>query len=112
MIDPYATDRCPRGVRCEACGTEHGLLAPWAVRVEAGVLCLTLCPRCAGSITRDGTAPPITEATAQRLVEQHCEHLEVRRHDMGLVLTEQDAQLARERGPDGPTSRNRVRADG
>lgn len=95
IYDLYVTAHCPRGVRCESCGTEHGLLQPWAVRVAKGVLCLTLCPTCAGGITRDGVAPPITDATAGRLVEQHCEHLKLSRHDMGLVLTETD-QLARE----------------
>lgn len=36
-----------------------------------GVMCLTLCGRCAGS----GVVPPVSVSTAVRLVGQHCAHL-------------------------------------
>lgn len=89
LFDLYATTRCPHCFRCESCGSDAGPLAPWAVRVAAGVLCLTLCPTCTGSITR-GTAPPITDATAEKLADQHALHLRISRYDMGLVLEEED----------------------
>lgn len=105
--DLYVTAGCPHGVRCEACGSEHapldpgsttrfGTLQPWGVRVAAGVLCLTLCPSCAGRITRQGIAPPISDSTAGRLVVQHCGHLRISRAEMAETLTEID-RLARER---------------
>lgn len=93
MIDLYLTTRCPRGVRCEACGSEAGLLAPWTVRINRGVFCLTLCPRCTGAVTREG-AIPVADSTARRLVEQHCQHLEINTHQMGLILAEEDRQEA------------------
>jgi hypothetical protein len=73
-IEPGDTSHCPRGHRCESCGTEHGDLAVHTVTVTGGVLCLTLCPVCAAFTT----PPPISVGTAARLVEQHAEHLAAR----------------------------------
>ena len=63
--------RCPLGVRCESCGTEHADLQVRTVTTPLGVMCLTLCPRCANS----GVVPPVSIGTAVRLTAQHCEHL-------------------------------------
>ena len=71
MIDLDDTTRCPLGHRCEACGTEHAQMEVRTARTPLGVLCVTLCPRCAGS----GMAPPVAVGTAVRLVCQHAEHL-------------------------------------
>lgn len=71
MSDLDDTARCPLGVRCESCGTEHAQLAVSTANTALGVLCLTLCPTCAAS----ADTPPVSVATAARLVMQHCEHL-------------------------------------
>jgi hypothetical protein len=64
--------RCPLGVRCESCGIKRDDLAVTTVTLGTiGRACLTLCPACAAS----GVEPPITVATAQRLVAQHARHL-------------------------------------
>ena len=66
------TTGCPLGVRCESCGAESPDLAVRAVTLAGlGTACLTLCRRCAAA----DTPPPITVATAARLVEQHVGHV-------------------------------------
>jgi hypothetical protein len=65
------TSRCPVGVRCESCGTEHGSLEVETARSQLGVMCLTLCRRCAAF----DDLMPVSVGTAVRLVGQHCEHL-------------------------------------
>lgn len=71
-VDPSNTARCPRGRRCESCGSEGGRLTVQTVSIaRLGVMCLTLCGRCAGS----GVVPPVAVATAVRLVGQHSVHL-------------------------------------
>lgn len=65
------TSTCPRGHRCEACGTELLALTVEAVPSPLGIMCLTLCEVCAAS-TVD---PPVSVATAERLVAQHAMHL-------------------------------------
>jgi hypothetical protein len=59
------------GVRCESCGADRPDLTVKAIATDAGELCLTLCAGCANA----QVDPPITIATAVRLVEEH------RRHD-------------------------------
>lgn len=65
------TSRCPQGPRCESCGTEGDDVAVSAVQTPVGMLCLSLCDRCATS----GTPAPIHLATAVRLVAQHLDHV-------------------------------------
>ena len=84
-IGLYETSGCPLGHRCESCGAESSDLSVATASTPLGVLCLTLCPRCAGSTV----APPVSVGTAFRLVAQHCGHL-------GIDLDEMAAQLADE----------------
>lgn len=71
MTDPKITDRCPKGFRCESCATANGDLEVVAVAVLGAMMCLTLCPKCRQS----STPPQILLSTAQKLVEQHSQHL-------------------------------------
>ena len=68
------TTACPRGHRCESCGREHRLLSVQLVQTPAGLVCVTVCPECAGPLCRGGELP-ITVDTAGRLAAQHREHL-------------------------------------
>jgi hypothetical protein len=71
MRDPNNTDRCPLGFRCESCGLTGPGLEVRTVDVLGATFCLTLCPGC-----RDNGRPPsIMLSTAQKLVEQHRQHL-------------------------------------
>jgi hypothetical protein len=70
--DPTDTARCPRGHRCESCGTAGRGLVVVSRQVLAETLCLTLCLSCAAS----GRPPAIMLSTAERLVEQHRRHLQ------------------------------------
>jgi hypothetical protein len=77
------TTRCPRGVRCECCGTEASSLRVTTAALGCvGVLCLTLCAGCAAA----GVGVPTTPATAARLVEQHAAHLGLRMAQMVAAL--------------------------
>lgn len=71
-LDPTDTSRCPRGHRCESCGTVGRGLAVVTRQVLAETLCLTLCPGCAAS----GRPPAIMLSTAERLAAQHRAHLQ------------------------------------
>jgi len=72
VIDPADASNCPKGHRCESCGTEHGELAvETTTNRRLGTFCLTMCRRCAAF----GQDVPIALSTAMRLVEQHLEHL-------------------------------------
>lgn len=88
-IDLYDTRRCPTCFRCEACGTADGLLAPWAVRINRGVMCLTLCPGCLQTVTRDN-AIPVADSTAEKFVAQHREHVGVTAQNMAEMLAAED----------------------
>ncbi len=89
------TSRCPTGVRCESCGVEEGIVVAvgqlahlevvTADLAGLGVACLTMCARCGES----EVAPPVSVATAARLVLQHAMHLGVTVDDAHL-----DARLA------------------
>lgn len=70
-MDLRNIEQCPVGARCESCGTGPTGLAVTTADTHAGVLCLTMCPRCAGS----GMLPRFGWPTAVRLVGQHCAHL-------------------------------------
>lgn len=80
--DLHVTGGCPLGHRCESCGAERDDLAVGTAETALGVLCLTLCPRCAES----AMAPPVAVATAARLVGQHCMHLGITVDDMAALL--------------------------
>ena len=86
MIDLDDVERCPLGHRCESCGVERADLQVRTVTTPLGVMCLTLCPRCAGS----GVVPPVSLGTAVRLTAQHAEHL-------GIDLDEMAAAMEAER---------------
>lgn len=88
MTDLDDTTNCPVGFRCESCGDTGGITVSTAA-TPLGVLCLSLCRRCAASTV----APPITVHTAARLVGQHCQHL-------GIDVDEA-AALARDDDGDG-----------
>jgi hypothetical protein len=81
-IDLDATARCPLGHRCESCGAERDDVAVSTATTPLGVLCLTLCARCAGATS----APPVSVATAARLVAQHCEHLGIDLDEMAVAM--------------------------
>jgi hypothetical protein len=71
MTDNNTTERCPLGFRCESCGLASQGLAVAAVDILGATFCLTLCPGCHQS----GRAPAIMLSTAEKLVEQHRQHL-------------------------------------
>ncbi|WP_103384234.1 hypothetical protein [Pseudonocardia dioxanivorans] len=85
-VDLHDTTGCPLGVRCESCGREAADLTVGTADTPLGVLCLTLCSRCAVP----NIAPPIAVGTAVRLAAQHCQHL-------GITLDEMAAIRAGER---------------
>lgn len=73
-MDPTSTARCPRGYRCEACGTAVLPVAVVSVPTPAGPLCLTLCSAC--SSTRPETVLGCLGAsTIERFVDQHAMHV-------------------------------------
>jgi hypothetical protein len=77
------TSRCPLGIRCESCGTEGDDLRVCTVELgRLGVACVSLCARCAGS----GVVPPVTVATAFRLVGQHAGHLGLTVDEMAEIV--------------------------
>ncbi len=71
MTEPSRTDHCPLGHRCESCGVESPALRVITRDVLNATLCLTMCPKCAGS----GRSPQITLSTAEKLVTAHTAHL-------------------------------------
>lgn len=66
-------DRCPRGGRCESCGSGSGVTVV-AVPLLGEVGCLTLCGVCRASVA-GGQLPAITLATAAKIVAEHREHV-------------------------------------
>lgn len=84
----HRTDTCPLGHRCESCGAERDDLTVATATTPLGVLCLTLCPRCAHS----ADPPPIAAATAARLVGHHCAHL-------GITVDDMQPDVRDARGP-------------
>ncbi len=84
VTDLYDTSRCPRGHRCESCGVEASDLAVTTADTMLGVLCLTMCERCAQATV----SPPVAVGTAVRLVCQHCEHLGIDLDEMAAALDE------------------------
>ena len=82
-IDLDDTTGCPVGVRCESCGTEQGpLTVETATAARLGVMCLTLCRRCAAFDDQI----PVAVSTAVRLIGQHCAHLGITVDDMAAAM--------------------------
>jgi hypothetical protein len=70
-LDLHDTSHCPIGHRCESCGQATATLQVVTRTVLSSVLCLTMCKRC-----RQSNQPPsIQVSTAERLVEQHRQHV-------------------------------------
>ena len=69
MTEP--TEFCPRGARCESCGSAGPALSVKVYDVLSEKMCLTVCSGCRGS----DRPPSVMLSTAQRLVEQHRQHL-------------------------------------
>lgn len=86
-IDLDDTGNCPLGHRCESCGTTGQGLVVETATTKVGVLCLTLCPRCAASTV----APPISVGTAVRFVLQHAGHLGIDADQMAAEMQAGDA---------------------
>jgi hypothetical protein len=83
MVDLDDTSNCPVGHRCESCGTESGDLAVETARSgRLGVLCLTLCRRCAAFDDQI----PVSVGTAVRLVGQHAMHLGIDLDQMAAAM--------------------------
>ena len=66
------TTYCPRGARCESCGTAGPTLRVVVLAVLSAHLCLTLCARCAKS----GRMPSVHLSTVEEFVEQHRQHVQ------------------------------------
>lgn len=82
-VDLDDTTNCPTGHRCESCGAEKGNLAVETARASTlGVICLTLCRRCAAFDDQ----LPVSIGTAIRLVGQHCQHLGIDLDEMAELL--------------------------
>ena len=82
MTDLDDTSRCPLGHRCESCGIEGNDLAVSTATSRLGVMCLTLCRRCAAY----DDVLPVTVGTAVKLVLQHCIHLGIDADEMDEIL--------------------------
>lgn len=67
----HDVSKCPVGHRCEFCGAAHPEVKVVTRDLAAGVVCLTLCPSCAGFTGK----PPILPSTERRFVEQHRTHV-------------------------------------
>ena len=70
-IDLDDVSHCPLGVRCEIDGSERPDLVVDTFDTPVGVLCLSICP----DHVAPKMSPPVSVATAFRLVGQHCAHL-------------------------------------
>jgi hypothetical protein len=71
-VDINDTSACPRGHRCESCGSATDDLEVVALKVLSEVICLTMCKLCRGS----GHLPSIMLSTAEKLAAQHSEHVQ------------------------------------
>ncbi len=87
-VDLDDVSRCPRGARCESCGVERPGLRVSTAHTRLGVMCLTMCSRCAAS----DCSPPVSLRTAINLVGQHAAHLRI---DVDQMAAAMDAE------PDG-----------
>ena len=80
------TSNCPLGARCESCGSADNRTVCTATTL-VGVICLTLCDRCANS----SLTPRLAAATAARFVLDHCSHL-------GIDADQMEALMKKEAG--------------
>jgi hypothetical protein len=65
------TSNCPVGFRCESCGSSTDDLLVVTHGVLNAIMCVTMCGSC-----RDSRRPPsIMLTTAEKLVEQHRDHV-------------------------------------
>lgn len=87
-VDLDDVSRCPCGARCESCGAERPDLAVHTAHTQLGVMCLTMCPRCAAA----DCAPPVSLGTAVNLVGQHAGHLGI---DVDQMAAAMDAETDR-----------------
>jgi hypothetical protein len=69
--DPKITEWCPCSARCESCGVAGPRLSVKVYDVLSETMCLTVCEGCRGS----DRPPSVMLSTAQRLIEQHRQHL-------------------------------------
>jgi hypothetical protein len=70
-MDPSDTSRCPIGFRCESCGAATDDLCVVIHGVLNAIMCVTLCAACRAS----ERPPSIMLTTAEKLVQQHREHV-------------------------------------
>ena len=70
-LDASNTDNCPLGFRCESCGVATDDLRVVTYPVLNAIMCVTLCASCRES----GRPPSIMLTTAEKLVEQHRDHV-------------------------------------
>ena len=86
MTDLYNTSNCPPAAACATCGGTDGLHVATAI-TAVGLLCLTVCPGCAGA----GTLPPLPSWTvAIEMVWAHCAHLGISPDDMAELLRQEE----------------------
>jgi hypothetical protein len=71
-LDPEDVSRCPTGFRCESCGSATRDLLVVTHGVFNATMCVTLCGVCRGS----GRSPSVMLSTAEKLVQQHREHVQ------------------------------------
>lgn len=80
-IDLDDTSGCPVGARCESCGSAEERTVRTAT-TAVGVLCLTLCPRCAAA----SSIPSLSPTSAVRFVLDHCGHLGIDADEMAAAM--------------------------
>jgi hypothetical protein len=86
-INWHRVTRCPRGFRCECCGSADGPMRVIARTIDVrGVLCLTTCPTCREQIPEPWDHPSLSKRTVPKLVEQHREHLRRSPSDLSQLI--------------------------
>ena len=70
-LDARDTSQCPRGHRCESCGNATEDLEVVTHGVLNAIMCVTLC----GSCRESGRPPSIMLTTAEKLAQQHRDHV-------------------------------------
>ena len=70
-LDARDTSQCPRGHRCESCGNVTEDLEVVTHGVLNAIMCVTLC----GSCRESGRPPSIMLTTAEKLAQQHRDHV-------------------------------------
>ena len=70
-LEAQDTSNCPTGHRCESCGNATGDLEVMTHPVLNAIICLTVC----GGCRQSGRPPGIMLSTAEKLAQQHREHV-------------------------------------